>query len=478
MAGTNGIGKRLKRAWRGLTLPVEGHRDMEITAARERAPKDGAREKGISGLYVSMGRIYEDYNADLKGLQDRLIIFEEMRRSESACAVMENLISLPIRAATWRVQPGDDKDLAERIERNLMDEMTHSWDDLLQQVLLAPLTGFAVHELVWKRMDDGFIGLKKMAERPRDTINEWQWSADGSLAGIKQYGYNPATERIEEPEIPIEWLVIWTWRKEGDNPEGLGAFRQAYKAYKTKEALELFAAISVERQGLAVPIGTSPEGSMGVTETERDAVLNAIGSVRVGETNALLETDGWKIRFEQPGSADIPWQDHIERQHQYMMQTIGCHFIGLGQGGDRGARAQSVDHSSMFILNLRGIANWVCDRFNRYVMPKLVAYNADNVKARPPRLSCGALGIRDLQGYGAFIRSIFDRNMQTPPEILPYLLEEAGLPPLTEEGTKQYLTMREKARKPKQLALPMGKAEAAQKRNDGQPKEEVETDGA
>lgn len=381
-------------------------------------------EIGVTGLVASSGRVTEEYNSDLQSLSDRMNRYEEMRRSDSALAVMESLISLPIRAAKWRIVPGSDKGLAQRIQQNLFEEMTHSWDDLLRQALLSALYGFAVHEKVFERKSDGFLGWRKFAERDRRTVRRWNFDKTGGLRGFNQHGINPSNGQWNDVDLPIEKLIIWTWRGEAGNPEGLGAFRQAYKHYFYKSAFEEWAAIRIERQACGIPIATAPLDAL---DADVDEMLLQVRRIRTNETAGMVKPFGWELEAFELGNADVPFAEHIEREHQYMLQSVLGQFVGYAQGGDSGSFALSRDSSSIFLMSLNSTAKWICECFNRYAIAQLCYFNEKN-PGKLPKLECGPVGVRDMDKFVAAIRQLFGPNADVPEDVEAYVREMAGLP--------------------------------------------------
>jgi hypothetical protein len=412
--------------------------DLPIVAIAAAAGNKDAKavfgETGVSGLDMRGGRIYQEYNSKLQNLQNRMTAYEEMRRSDSALAAMEALITLPIRQASWALEYGDDKKLSEDIEWNLFDPggMTHSFDDTLREAVLGVLYGFAVHQKVFeeKPLRGGYIGWRKFAERERSTIQKWQFDATGGLRGIEQRGRNPETEQTTDVEIPIERLIVWTWRKEAGNPEGLGAFRQAYKHWYTKGVLETFAAIRIERQACGIPYAVPPPE--GADENDFDRVMAMLQRVRTAEDGAMIAPNGWTVGLLTLGPADVPFESHIERQHQSMLQTVLGQFVGLGQGGDSGAWALSRDSSSFFLLSLEGIADWLCECFNRYAIRQICRYNRPETGGKLPRLVHGKVGVRDLDALTRALARIYNEKVSFPSEIEEYIRIEYDLPELPE----------------------------------------------
>ena len=412
--------------------------DVPMLAAAADVGDAGAQnllgEMGVSGLQVRGGRITQEYNAKLQNLQTRMIAFEEMRRSDSAPAAMEQLITLPIRQASWGLEDGDDKELSDNIRWNLFDSagMTHSFDDVLRKAVLAVLYGFTVHEKVFefKPQRGGFLGWKKFAERERSTIQKWQFDSTGGLRGLEQRGRNPKTEQPVDVAIPIDRLMVWTWRDEAGNPEGLGAFRQAYKHFYAKGVFETFAAIRIERQACGIPFATAPE--TGASEEEYDEVMAMLERIRTEAKGGMIAPAGWVVGLLTLGPADVPFESHIERQHQSMLQTVLGQFVGLAQGGDGGAWALSRDSSSFFLMSLEGIADWICEYFNRYAIRQLCQFNTPETGQKLPKLVHGKIGVRDLDALVRALERIFNDGTNMPLEIVNSLLAEFDFAALDE----------------------------------------------
>lgn len=400
----------------------------EVAAADNREETDKIPylgEIGSTGLEVRGGRIYQEYNEDLRSLSTRMRSYEEMRRSESAIAAMEHIITLPIRRAEWSVQPGDDKAFGEFVEWNLFEGLSHSFDDLLREALLATLYGFSIHEKVFEDKPQGYLGWRKFAERDRGTVTEWQFDATGGLSGVKQTGRTPNTGELKSVEIPIKKLIVWTWRKEAGNPEGIGALRQAYKHWFYKQAFEEFAAIRIERQAGGIPTATAPPE--GASDSEVKAVAEQLARIRTAEDAGIVMPSGWTIEMLDLGPATVPFESHIERQHQSMLQTVLGQFVGLGSGGNTGAWALSRDSSTFFLMGLETVADWFCAYANRYIIDQLTRYNLSG-NPKPPRLVHGPLGVRDPDDLSLALSRLFDPKLQLPEDIEDYVRAELNLP--------------------------------------------------
>jgi len=386
-------------------------------------------EVGVTGLDARSGRIYQEYSARLQNLRNRMAAYEEMRRSDSAVAVLENIITLPVRQAQWFVKPGDDEQLSDAIAENIFHGLSHPFEETIRQACLAVLYGFTIHEKVYETKPDGFLGWRKFAERARTTVAGWEFDSTGGLKAVKQSGRKPDTGSPVSITIPIERLLVWTWRGEAGDPEGIGVLRQAYKHWYYKQVLEEFAAIRIERQACGLPMAYGPE--IGFTEEEASQVLASIEAIRAAEAAGMVVPAGWHIEWADLGRADVPFESHIERQHSSILQTALGHFVGLGQGGDRGSLALSRDATTFFFLACEAIADWICSTFNLYAMRQLCYFNNNNPGALP-QLAHGKLGVRDPDRFTRAVARLFDPDLVIPPEVEDYVRDELGMPPRPE----------------------------------------------
>jgi len=295
---------------------------------------------------------------------------------------------------------------------------------------------------VWEQKKDGIIGWRKLADRDRRTVNKWHFDDTGGIQGYQCAGYTLGNNReYVRRDIPIEKLLIYTWREESGNPEGIGVLRQAWKPYSYKSAFEEFAAMRIERQAIGIPVAKEPE-DIDIKETERTEIAEQIARMRANEDMGLIIPFDWGFEMLWPGPADVPFEAHIERQHQYILQTLLAQFVGYSQGGDRGSFGLSEDASTLFLYAMAAVADWICEGFNRYAIPRWMEYNFPGHQPYP-ELQHGPIGNRDIGEWGNMFRSFFDVNTLAPRKQISHGLEEAGMPPLDDEDWAQMLLFRQ-----------------------------------
>lgn len=408
---------------------VRKHAELQamLASTGSGGPYLGA-ERGVTGLNARDGAVFQEYNARLVNLQSRMSAYEEMRRSDCSFATIEALLTMPLLQADFQIRGGSDEAFSNFVQWNLFGGgLTHSFHRTLRSAILAVLYGFSWHyKMFEKKYRDGreWIGWRKFGERERATIDKWEFQDDGGLAGLTQVGYNPKTGERETVDYGIDEIIVWTWRPEGGNPEGLGAFRQAYKHWHMKQIFEEFAAIRIERQAMGVPIAIGPPE--GYSDFDRDQVLMQLKNLRTAHDAGMVVPDGWDVKMLELGSADVPFESHIERQHMSILETCLVQFVAFGRSGG-GSYGLSRDSSNLFLMSLESIADWLCDNVNQYMIPQLARYN--NIEGDLPVLAHGKVGVREVDRFSRAVANLYKEGVGLPVEVESYMRDVLGLPP-------------------------------------------------
>src|SRR5262249_15553270 len=156
---------------------------------------------------------------------------------------------------------------------SLMDDMSHTWEDLVTENLSMLPFGFAPHEIVYKkrlgrdpgpdpdrpghdlpksRYDDGKIGWRRLPLRGQETIIKWFFDENGITKGMTQQPWiGPLID------IPIEKLLLFRPLQFKGKPEGRSILRSAYRSYFLTKRIEEQEAISFERMN-GFPVVTVP----------------------------------------------------------------------------------------------------------------------------------------------------------------------------------------------------------------------------
>ena len=340
---------------------------------------------------------------------------------------------LPIRAARWYVEPASDekadKDVAEFVSQCLFERMTITWDDFLRQALLMLPFGYSVFEKVFQSVEFNgkeMIGWRKFAPRLQQTILKWE--TENGKGGVTQQLPTGGTV-----SIPIEKLLTFTHRKEGDNWVGISILRNAYRSWYFKEHIEKINAIAFERQGLGIPSITLPKN---YTDKDRALAETLLKQIRANEQGYMILPEGWVFEFQDTkGKSVKDPNETIRRYNREILGSVLAQFLDLGSGAS-GSRALSADHSQIFHNNLTAIARQVADGINKYAVKQLVDLNY-TVKEYP-KLKFSKIGVVPFERIAKALSSLVQHNIISPDPILENDIRILmGLPEKPEDDEKK-----------------------------------------
>jgi hypothetical protein len=183
-----------------------------VVAFDQAKPRDRPElpELGAPGQQFFHGFLTTDeYVPELMGLKG-LETFDKMRRSDGMIQATLRALKLPLLAAKCDVIPASedatDIEIAKRLEWNLFEGMTSSWQDHLRQVLTFQEFGFHVSEIVWAIADQASIpDVIEYARGQESEILEFeareQLPARTGLGGVMRrvFGWTGRTTKVRPP---------------------------------------------------------------------------------------------------------------------------------------------------------------------------------------------------------------------------------------------------------------------------------------
>ena len=402
---------------------------IEIKLQRRNGAKPPLGEMGATGTRIFGGLLGEqDYNPTLQ-TPEAYAVYEKMRNDGQVRAALSAL-KLPLLNADWFIESASDtpqdREIAERLEQNLMEGMTVSWRDYLRQLLLSLDHGSMPFEKVWE-ITDGLVTLRKLAPRLPKTVQSWLTDETGGFAGITQYtstasGYKTVT-------IPVSKLLLFVNDLEGSNWRGASILRSAYGHWYFKDGLYRVAAIAMEKRSLGVDVGTL-EGDA-ISETGKKDMEKALMALHAHEKQFMVEVEGqYKYRLEGLGSDGVlnplPLIEHHDVR---IVRSILAEFLAMGQGST-GSLAMHRDKSAFFMMALGGIANQIVDIHNTHLIKPWVNYNWDVDEY--PRLRYSRLESRDLQSWAEAVSTLTQAGaLHADPDIEKEARSLLDLPPKT-----------------------------------------------
>lgn len=367
-------------------------------------------------------------NEDLRFPQS-IETFDRMRKEDAQIASVLGAVSLPIRKATWRIDPaGARPEVVALVSQDLgvpvkgQDQVARirtrgrfSWDEHVRLALRSVPMGFSFFEQVYDLTSEPGVGhLKKLAWRPPLTIEDIKVARDGGLIGIKQYDVAQL--------IPVDRLVAYVHEREGANWLGMSVLRPVYKNWLLKDRLLRIQTMSAERNGVGVPVyegaplppGASPEEIEAWRASEMQAGLDLAKSVRAGETSGASIAPGAKLTMKGVDGR-LPDTDSPIRYHdEQIARAVLAHFLNLGT--ETGSWALGSTFANFFTTSLNAVAGHIADVAQQHIVEDLVDLNwGENEPA--PQIVCEPIGAEHPATAEA-IKALVDSRIIFPDALL------------------------------------------------------------
>lgn len=374
-----------------------------------------------------------EYVPELKWPQS-VWVFNQMQTDSQLSALYKGT-TLPLMHFGWHLKPNGAPD--EIVTRMAMDfnlpiegekdtkpqrraKGRFIFHDHLRLALRGGLKfGHAYFEQVGFIDKDGLWSLRKLAERPPQTIYMIGVDSQGGLLYITQnisgaWGGVP----IQMPTIPVDRLVAYIWEQEDGSWVGRSAFRDTYKNWLLKDRLMRIDVINHERAG-GVPWATAPPGA---SAAEVDKLHQLARDFKIGENSGGAVPYGAKVDIARAAQTDvvasIRYHDEaMARQWLLMMMQLGQTTTG--------SRALGRTFHDFFGQGQAAIADWFCNIFNEHVIEDYVDWNWGPEEDLVPKLGYEQnidLAINDLYQLIMSGAIVVDRDMEDA------LRKEVGLP--------------------------------------------------
>jgi hypothetical protein len=432
-------------------------------------------ELGASGLRRWGGQVDEEFLPQLRGVR-AVKTFKEMRDNDPVVGAVVFAVDMLLRQVSWRTEPYSQmyEDLqAEELVKTCMNDMSHTWEDLISEILSMLIYGWSWHEMVYKRRvgdvrdprfrskhNDGLFGWRKIPIRSQDTLQDWIFDVDGGIQALRQL----APPDYKQVDIPIAKSLLFRTTSHKNNPEGRSILRNSYRPWYFKKRLEEIEGIGIERDLAGLPVAYVPAEMMVPSASDDDKATvemfkKMVRNVRRDEQEGLVlpmdfDDDGNELyRFEllnSGGTRAINIDGAITRYEQRIAMTILADFILLGHE-QTGSYALSVNKTGIFRTALNSWAENIAETFNRHAIPRLFDLNGWQIK-NYPRIVPGEVDPPDLGELGAFIQQISGSGMTLfpDPDLEDFIRDAAKLPEKSEEAEflQQQAQMQQAAMQP------------------------------
>lgn len=416
-------------------------------------------ELGVTGLKRWSGYVDEEFLPALRG-RKAVQIYKEMSENDAMVGALLFSIDMLIRAVDWHVQPASSADIdqqAAQFIESCMADMSHTWDELVSEILSMLPFGWSWHEVVYKKRQgtnrnqelnsnysDGLIGWRKMPIRAQETWLQWVFDDAGETVAMVQL----APPTYQRTVIPRSKSLLFRYQHAKNNPEGRSLLRNAYRSWYFKKRLEEFEGIGIERDLAGLPVAYVPADYLNAkTDTPQwkmvDAFRRMVRSVRRDEQEGVIMPLAYDEETKQPlykfelmtsgGARQFDTNTIISRYEQRILMTVLADFIMVGHQ-DTGSYALHVDKTGIFRSALNAVVKSIADVFNRVEIPRLFALNGWSLE-RLPQLMPTDVDPPDLTQLGAFIQQMTASGMTFFPDqdLEAFLRTTAKLPPVSPE---------------------------------------------
>lgn len=412
-------------------LPFSDEYVKQLRESKSKKPSYG--EIGSSSPSPYTGELNKEYNAALMGLKG-LETWQKMRFSDGTIAGQLLLIKTPVNAGRWFMRAGSDKkkdkNIAEFTWKALTEYQSITWTQIKQEAMLACDFGYAMMEKVWEeRVIDGktYTILKKLAPRSPLDVKKWKFDDNGGPKSVVMYVRQGGEHSfgMQEVEIPIEKLVVFTYNKEFNNITGRSVMRPMYKHWYFKDQLYKIDAIQKERHGIGIPVIKLP-----INHTERDVVsAETLGkNLRTNERAHVVLPYGWELEFAELRGQPVDALKSIETHDKAIRESILAGFL------DAKSNTKEED-LGLFLKATRFLADSICDAFNMYLIPELVRYNFGTVKDLP-KLTVRQIGEQgDLRTISFALRNAVGAGIIRPDDVLEAHVRELFDLPMADIAT-------------------------------------------
>lgn len=440
-------------------------KNVDVNPVDESAMKENERvspflELGTTGLKRASGYIDEEFLPQLRGRKS-VQVFKEMSENDPLVGALLFSIDRLLRNVEWTVKPGgktaQDARAAEFVEQ-CMNDMDEPWSNFIGEVLTMLPYGWSWHEVVYKKrggqwnknpkmrskFSDDLIGWRKMPIRSQETLLRWVFDSAGETQAMVQL----APPFYKTTVLPMERSLLFRYKTNKGNPEGMSMLRNAYRPWYMKKRLEEFEAVGIERDLAGLPVVKVPAEMLRAKPgTEQAKAVQAfkqmVKSVRRDEQEGIVFPMAYDQDTKQPlysfelmgggGGRQFNTDAIIKRYEERILMTVLADFILVGHQSV-GSYSLHTDKTGIFRTSLNSIAETIADVLNRYALPRLFMVNGWKPEHLPTIVPTD-VDSPDIAQLGQFMQSMAGTGVSWFPdgELENFVREAARLPKLDKD---------------------------------------------
>jgi hypothetical protein len=318
---------------------------------------------------------------------------EQMLRVDGKARAVEQVLTLPLRQAPWRIESadgdrGETAYVTEQLTRSVEDGgMPTPWPVILGQMTGATLFRRAFFEKVFV-IRDGRVAYDKIAWRPPSTCYLAQDDDTGTFAGFKQRTWRG--QNFIDVNIPAQRAFVFIHGRHREPLAGTTDLDVAYTAWMTKQKLRFLWAQFLENLAQPRAVATTEDQDPARPAQLAKTVAKLKGGGVVGLKNGETVTP-----FETSQGAAGSFEAAIRYLDGEISGSVLAGFTDLATAGasGRGSFALSKDQSDFFIMTREAVLREMEAAVNSQVIPDLVRWNFTNPAM--PKLKLGPITEQD-----------------------------------------------------------------------------------
>lgn len=334
---------------------------------------------------------------------------------DPSVAYAVGLIKDAILAGEWHVQPGGtgraELALAEDIRRNLEDIDT---GEILHRGLDAIWRGFKAQEISW-RYGRGKYWLDEVADLNSDQI-AFELDEQMRITHVlsKPYGLEP--QKLKRQKV---WLHAHNGSRM--NPGGESILEPAHRVWTSKNRLQQFWGLSIQRFGMTglkvtIPANTPPARQTQILNTLYAGRLDGVYLVPEDVTIEQLNPTAW---------ANLTFEKAIDYQDQEILKAI-LYFssVGTATGSTHVTGTALKEQNRATTFRIQRLSRALARSFTLDVIEPLCAANYGAHRQQCPRLILGQADAERIAALAAPLSQLVGAGIVDAPVAADHL----GLP--------------------------------------------------
>lgn len=328
--------------------------------------------------YVSDSQMRPYNPDDLFQKRQDYSLYEEMLKDDQVSVCSQIKKDLVLGSGWDLVCEGDsdeDTEVKESLEVALREETEGVFEEMLEEMISSYDFGFSLTEKIFKKNDDGTLGLKYLRTRHPAT---WLIHTD-NYGNVDEY-----EQQVEKSKgrliIPAKALIHLVNKPKFQNPYGQSDLRPAYNAYFAKRQFIRYFSIFLEKAAGPIPVAKYKTGAPDAAVTD---IYNAIKSFQ--QKTALAIPDAIDIEFLESKNTGEAYVKALNLFNMYIGRALFIPDLLGFQGGetDGGSYALGKDQFRIFFKHIQRRRETLERIVNMHIVLPLVLYNHGEMEKYP-----------------------------------------------------------------------------------------------